>query len=706
MALGAMSGCGSIPAASAAVRTDGTAFTPKLGATPTGAATGPTSRYQTPYLLSADCSLSEDYFQLKLGSLDPANDRIIGYPQNNAYVSEAIVLHGGALSQLYHDWTNHNAWNIAALPNSEGALDVVAGAPLDQDNNLRGLHVFFRTAGGSVTHLRQNDDSSWTDLQDVEWPNAGPLQQSQDPDGGLFVYSVSTVDKTLYWYSAYWDGSAGAKSRSGKITNITSKDVAARMSKAGPQPDDAAFDPNFYVVVYEVSTTLVGQVFVWSAQVAGSGTGQTVAAELVSWLPSYAGAPPHSNATRVEYLFAMNEWMMPMAVVRAVDNGLWSLSANGGQWAWQPLCSGPASSSTPVVVVPGVRGLSAPEDDTAWSRSDKVLDLYVQSGSTMSVIHQVATGDSAQDSSAPTFTPSVPLQPGVGQIAVPGSRGTGTGLVLLGTDGNLQSLILQSQEDASASGDLVWVGSDIHLPASELAQVTSYRVQLSVVDSGGLPIGGQPLNVSCANTVTVLVNGQALPLNASTPLNLTSDRFGRATFAVPADGMSTPSLTVTSDGIETLVVRPNEAVHSYLAGTGSLNGLATFNGATLTSASVTDPLTNTSTTVAPKLTHDQTGLAGTAADAMKNTALAALNSVQQVQGRPVRSVTAGAQIAKTRRTCQRMSGRRSPISSTTACTRSRLPPRRFSGSSSTLPKDWSASSPTSRRWRVRPSRSW
>ncbi len=89
-----------------------------LGAGEPGGGAAPL--YEAPYTLAGDCLLSEDYFQLALGDYDPDQDLIAGYPQNNAYVPEALLAlnsqdRGGELMQLYHDWTHGQAWAIAPV---------------------------------------------------------------------------------------------------------------------------------------------------------------------------------------------------------------------------------------------------------------------------------------------------------------------------------------------------------------------------------------------------------------------------------------------------------------------------------------------------------------------------------------------------------------------------------------------------------------
>ncbi len=133
----------------------------------------------------------------------------------------------------------------------------------------------------------------------------------------------------------------------------------------------------------------------------------------------------------------------------------------------------------------------------------------VTTGSNDDVIRQVATGDSAADSATPVFAPAVPLQPGIAQVAAPESRATGTGLIAMGTDGSLLSLL---KDPASGA----WLDSQIHLPATEPLQVTSYRVQLTLTDASGRPVTGESLQVSCASPTIVLVNSHrnAGPIDA------------------------------------------------------------------------------------------------------------------------------------------------------------------------------------------------
>ena len=498
-----------------------------------------------------------------------------------------------------------------------GVLEAVAGTPLDESSNIGPLHVFYRTAGG-VTRLVQDQDSSWTSA-DLPWPGAGPLHQSQAPLGGMFVYSFASAasatdepERKMYWCHVDYNTYQGDQISSGVVTGIpeaANENAAARLSAAGPQPDTLT------ILIY----CGTGDVEAFQAPVDQSASNpQTGSATPMAGLPKDNPLPGGASVVLVEYLFAMDEEQLPIAVVRDDMHGIWALSANGGAAQWRQLWTPPAGQADAALsIVPGVR-LIADESKDANALANKVLDVYVLCGQTLSVVHQMAGQGEIADSATPQFAPAVPLQAGLGQVTVPASRATGAGLIAIGADGSLLSLLQLP--------DGPWLDTQIHLPATEPLQVTSYRVQLSLTDASGRPVTGASLQVSSASPVTAMINGQAMPLEPAPVIVPPTDKTGRVTISLPAAGISAPALTVTGTGLPTPVtISPSAAVNGYLAGTTTLNYLPVLDETVLTSARTSG---SPSQPLAPALQGDTTGLAATATNAIKSSATAAIPAAQ------------------------------------------------------------------------------
>jgi hypothetical protein len=583
--------------------------------------------------LAAAASLGEDYFTLSLTDFDSGTDSIVGYPQDNEFVTESMVVHAGVLSQLYHDWTHEQAWAMAAVTDSTGrsatgVIEAVAGTPLDADNQIQQLHVFYRTADG-VTHLRQEHDSTWTDLGDVSWPSSGQLRQAQDPDGGLFVYTVD-LDGSLYWHSVYCDALGVERSRGGTVSGAAASGPAsqlwvARLSVAGTPTNDRA-NPTYQVLSFGVASAVLPTLYIRAAAVAATGTGQTSNAGPVSGLPSTTRYPGMQVVNAVEHAFAMSEWEFPMVILRDGQNQVWAVAAGQDAWTWQKLFAPPAGRAAAVRVVAGVRALATSEGPDAAARADKVLDLYCVADSVLNVVHQVPSGDPVADSQRPSFSPAVPLQPKVAQVAVSATRGTGGELILLDADGSLTSLSLVVQADGSDSGAQVWTSTVIHLPSTEVVEVPSYRVEVAVTDADGFPVSGAAVSVATsAPTLAVTAMGQTYPIGPASPVTAATNTFGRLTLALPADGMAAPSVLVSCQGAASVTVYPDAPVHSYLSGVAGLNGLPTFGADTLKAAQVRDT-SGATRSLAPSLQSDPS-LASSAATTMANASALGLAGV-------------------------------------------------------------------------------
>src|SRR5262249_14620796 len=130
-------------------------------------------------------------------------------------------------------------------------------------------------------------------------------------------------------------------------------------------------------------------------------------------------------------------------------------------------------------------------------KTSNLLNLFMVIGGTLSVVRQVQQSAAVKDAVTPVFNPAVPLQGGVVTAASQIMPSSGDELIVVGEDGNLQMLA------KTVTGG--WVASEIHLPATEPAEVTTYRVQLTLTDDWSAPVAGQPLQVTAATPVTALV---------------------------------------------------------------------------------------------------------------------------------------------------------------------------------------------------------
>ncbi len=419
------------------------------------------------------------------------------------------------------------------------------------------------------------------------------------------MYAFSIENHAMYWCHVNADDSYASG-----IVHTPGLDLDAVTSKAKLCALDGPGGP-WTILILAASLNLVAL----QATVAPAGTNQVTTASPWSELPgdiqpTDPGTKQPVPLTAVKVLFSMDESKPPIAIVQDHQGDrLWSLTVVNQVPDWTLIFT-PPQSWPEVIVTPAARAL--PESEVgAPAYADKALDLYVRNfvaggtdlDNTVNVLHQLATGDAAADSAHPVFTPAVPLQPGIGALAVPSGRGSGTGLIAMGLDGSLQSLTVQPVPANPATGApeaQAWVGSPIHLPASESIQVSSYRVQLTVTDAAGMPVIGTAIQVTCAVQVPALCNGKAVALGGG-PVTLQTGSRGQVTLAIPADGLACPALTVSANG-QTCTVRPSAGINAYCTGSTPLNMLPPL--------AAGGHITKTSTLSADQFTAVQTAAQG------------------------------------------------------------------------------------------------
>jgi hypothetical protein len=531
-----------------------------------------------PFALDSSCVLSEDHFLVKVGKIDPATDKVVAYTRPDGQV-EAVLLQNQVISLVYRDPTAGGGWNIHEI--AAGATDMVAGMASDKSMNLH-LHVFYRTTSGQVRHLLQGPSSSdgtsstqFTPVDTLDWSASGPLRITTDVMRNLLVFSFqpsSAPGKTDAHMDYYWtaNGFHSFDSFTGTMTGFEF-DKSSDQSHACAAVTFNGLNGWVFVFVPDAahSTVRVYDKTLYNSN-HSSGNGS---------VSSYGAKQPPSLAPAsvlsVDHVTTNKYLNVPTAVVRTADQQLYTLTYNSndlGYTTWQQLTLPPGTDhSTPLVWEP-----SSVAQSSNWSTSGNLLNLFVVVKQTLSVIRQVNQGDAVKDEESPIFNPAVPLQPNVAIAASQARPSDGDELIVVDGDGNLEVLV--------KSMDGEWTANQIHLPATEAADVSTYRVQLTLSDDWGARLAGKALQVTASAPAVALLNGKGITLG-STPVTFTTDGAGHVTIPIVADGMWAPQLTVTGGGLSAPVtVSPSSHVNDYMTGTVTLNYLPTVDGDALAGA--------------------------------------------------------------------------------------------------------------------------
>ena len=550
---------------------------------------GTDSGYHAPFALDSSCVLSEDHFLVKIRKIDPAKDKVVAYSRADGQV-EALLLEDGTITQVYRDPGTAGGWH--SRPIAFGATDMVAGVA-DNKQGWPTLHVFYRTSTWAVHHLVEDrsdgvSSATFTPVEDVSWgPDVrAPLQITNDLYRNLLVFSISpassqnAADSKLGFTWTGW-GLPGGQTQAGILTGFGMYQANGGLTTGSAviSYSFSAFLNNPGLVLY-VPTAASVQIYQYVPDYKTEHLTINVKADKFDVQPpSFAPpfAPDHVAVESVDYLFSPNVKYLPTAIVRGVNQELYALTIDylketpylqqlqlpkdvkrePGKWDWEP------------------SNLNLGENN--WLNTNTLLNLFLVSGGTLSVVRQVDLNNANKNSITPVYNPALPLQRGVAGVSSQTRASAADELIIVDDGGNLE--VLTKRADGS------WTANQIHLPDTEPAEVTTYRVQLTLADNWSARVAGKQLQVTSSAPAIALLNGQGVTLG-STPVTFTTDRSGQVTIPILADALSAPTLTVSGGGLTTAVtVLPSGPVNAYMTGTVTLNYLPVMNSGTLAGAS-------------------------------------------------------------------------------------------------------------------------
>ena len=546
------------------------------------------SGYHLPFGLDASCVLSEDHFLVKIKKIDPTKDKVVAYSRSDGEL-EALLLEDGTITQVYRDPAAAGGWN--SRPIAFGATDMVAGVA-DNKQGYPTLHVFYRASSGAVQHLIEDrsdgiSSARFTPVDDAKWgvEAKGPLQITNDLYRNLLVFCITpassqnATDSKLGFTWTGW-GLPGGQTQSGILTGFGLYQAHGSLTtgSAAISYSASAFFNNPGLVLYIPSATGV-QIYKFlpdfkTEHLAVNAKVDKFAVQPPSFGPPFA--PEYVAVESVDYLFSPNVNFLPTAIVRGTNQELYALTIDylkqtpylqqlqlpkdvkrePGKWDWEP------------------SNLNLGENN--YLKTNTLLNLFMVSGSTLSVVRQVDLNNANKNSITPVYNPALPLQSGGAAVSSQTRASAADELIVVDDDGNLE--VMTKRADSG------WTANQIHLPDTEPAQVSTYRVQLTLADNWGARVPGKQLQVTASTPTIALLNGQGVTLS-STPMTFTTDRAGQVTIPIVADGLSAPTLTVSGGSLGTpATVSPSSPVNDYMTGTVTLNYLPLVAGNTLAGA--------------------------------------------------------------------------------------------------------------------------
>ena len=249
------------------------------------------------------------------------------------------------------------------------------------------------------------------------------------------------------------------------------------------------------------------------------------------------------------------------------------------------------------------------------------------SGGTLSLITQYAPAATGQD---PPEAPS-----GFGD-ALPFHQDVVTVWTARTADQTVASLVVQDvlgqltvlRKDPTSGA---WTGAPIRLASATAQELTQWRTELIVKDANGVPVPNLAVTISSDEEVGVWQETGHTVLSPAMPAAFTTNVFGRITLSVPATSLSTATLTVAApELVVSPVFSPDGDVHGFLGGAEPLPHLGKLTPTTLTNATVPDS-SGTTRPLSPVLAAMPSTTQGETARAIVNTVTQCIKVGQKAQ---------------------------------------------------------------------------
>jgi hypothetical protein len=509
-----------------------------------------------PVILSATSSskLCEDYISSENILLDLSSSNPIAVFQDYQGETEAVAIRSDKqLIHIYRNWQQADTpWNIVEIGGTIQASEVVVGVDV---NNV--VQAFFR----DDTHLYQialNKDGTWTPLTTL--PLCSDLQATQNPNNSELIISGVTQQGDLQFVQ-----------QSNGAWNATTIDCNHALLGAAP------------VLVIPMSIT--GHMN-WSLGVTLNNTFNlyTGIDKAIASGPDPIPAP--SPADQILLGYYNNQSAMFM--FSGADHALYTSVQFSDQIQTVP------NAKT-------VTGAGLINNDT------QLLQVYsIDPNGTLWVLHQ--TGWDANN--APIWVPNIPLDVGLVQVAISGLPQDSPSLFGVSDDATLH-FIAKDMVSGIWSKGLVQQSLGNEQATKTTYKLTTYRTQINIVDQFKNPQQNIDVTLSAQTEMAIWVGGKTYQLNANQTASLKTTALGTLTIVTPARGLHTPELTLTAASLPAFTFQPDGEIHTYMAGSGTLNNLPPLSGTTLQNAKVDGA------SLAPSLANNP-DLAGSACQGIQN----------------------------------------------------------------------------------------
>jgi hypothetical protein len=493
---------------------------------------------------------------------------------------EALAIVDGALTHVKRNPATDGGWEAVPLFGGQSAEEVAAGTAYALSTSATAYGFAHDGTTLQWTQL-ESDGATWTE------PTALPtfaahLDVAYSPEGQLVLYGATNDGNLLL----AWQPSIGGAFESGVC------DLGVDISEG-----------DFSLCMTDEQTWWLGCNNSGTPNVLRGILGAT-APETTETVTELQGQLEH---VALAYNAASQNTVMFLFVDTSGQLHVWALSAVNTEPVVQPIPNSSVRSATGYVSQDGTLHVYSLDDENSlW------------------VLHQNSTQPWNQDAT-PNWASYIALDTQI--QGVTSDMNPADAPALFALDAAVGALRFHTQDPATQ----MWASGPIQQAGTNAAEVVRFRTEVSVFDEYSNPQAFQPVSVQVASggsAVDLWVSGAVYPVDATTPVQLTTDAYGKLTLAsLTTTDMAAPNLVISAAGLVTpSQVSPAGPLHSYLSGSGILNPtnpsgpLPVFDaaGETLTNAQVGD------SPLAPNV-QGNPALAATAAQAIRSTALVGLD---------------------------------------------------------------------------------
>jgi hypothetical protein len=504
-----------------------------------------------PYYVQASCELSEDYFlttNVVIGQYDRIMPFVVLDTFTHTTTVEALVLATGTLNHLYPDPAATSGWSytVVKVPFDYVSDAAVVGGGFGGQLMVTGPRSLPAPPGSTAAAawLTRVGPGDWSVSQTGTVPEQiGQLSAGVSQEGPYWYGWVPSETGTMDQFSLllYDPRNAGTE----MLTQQYPTDMQLSIEETVVLFDPGQV-PNGPPTGFAVVRTSDKQISTFNQAGTASFSGQA------------ANVLPTDAAALLWAYHTPGSTTGQPAILWQNENGIVGFQDETGVLNFTGFTYGSPAGDGQVAV---------------WKLNGAYTCTFLDNGLAHVVTEIPGTGSGFFSWTAP-----IPLVGGIEKIySLPTDPAQST---LFAVDVDVKTLSVLTKDPT-----LGWTQTQVHQDGASLQPVTSWRVQISILDANRVGAAAGRIQLSTDRPVGFWQASGSIILTPAAPVTLTADSGGKITVSVPAEELDTAVLTaqaLDSTGQPSgapLTITPNIDVQNFLAGQGSLTDKGTLTGA-------------------------------------------------------------------------------------------------------------------------------